>query len=234
MVNIDTVYQKVLAIANKEQRGYITPKEFNLFANQAQMEIFEQYFYDINQFGRLPGNSTEYSDMLNIIEEKISKFKKRTTLSHLGNQQFDLPLNYYRIGVLSYRDNEIESVSSKDLLYLQSTQLLKPTAKRPVYIRRESLSGVERIETFPKDLDGGSSVTADYVKKPNTVLWSGVEINDKVLYNASASIDFELHPSEENALIVKILSLAGIAMKDFGLAQVAQQKEGLNIQQEKS
>ena len=54
------------------------------------------------------------------------------------------------------------------------------------------------------------------------------------MYNATASVDFDLHPSEENALIIKILSLAGIAMKDFGLAQVVQQKEGLNIQQEKS
>ena len=55
-VNIDTVYQRVLNIANKEQRGYITPQEFNLFANQAQMDIFEQYFYDLNQFSRIPGN----------------------------------------------------------------------------------------------------------------------------------------------------------------------------------
>jgi len=44
-INIDKVYQKVLAIANKEQRGYITPQEFNLFADQAQMNIFEQYFF---------------------------------------------------------------------------------------------------------------------------------------------------------------------------------------------
>ena len=29
-VNVDKVYQRVLAIANKEQRGYITPQEFNL------------------------------------------------------------------------------------------------------------------------------------------------------------------------------------------------------------
>ena len=41
MVNIDTVYQQVLAISNKEQRGYITPQEFNLMANKAQLEIFE-------------------------------------------------------------------------------------------------------------------------------------------------------------------------------------------------
>ena len=39
MISINRVYQKVLAIANKEQRGYITPQEFNLFADKAQMEI---------------------------------------------------------------------------------------------------------------------------------------------------------------------------------------------------
>ena len=74
-VNIDTVYQTVLALANKEQRGYITPLEFNLMASKAQREIFEQYFYDINKYNRLPGNSTEFSDMLSILEEKIAPFR---------------------------------------------------------------------------------------------------------------------------------------------------------------
>ena len=27
-ISVDTVYQRVLALANKEQRGYITPQEF--------------------------------------------------------------------------------------------------------------------------------------------------------------------------------------------------------------
>ena len=75
-VSVDTVYQRVLAIANKEQRGYITPQEFNLLANQAQLEIFEQYFYDINQFSRVPGNNTSHSDMLTTLDEKISFFKE--------------------------------------------------------------------------------------------------------------------------------------------------------------
>ena len=79
-VNINTVYQRVLALANKEQRGYITPLEFNLLANQAQMEIFEQYFYDINLYNRAPGNSTEYADMLHILEEKIAPFKINDTV----------------------------------------------------------------------------------------------------------------------------------------------------------
>ena len=67
-ISVDTVYQKVLAFANKEQRGYITPQEFNLFADQAQMEIFEQYFYDINQFALINDIGVEYSDAVDSLE----------------------------------------------------------------------------------------------------------------------------------------------------------------------
>ena len=70
-VSIDNVYQKVLAFANKEQRGYITPQEFNLFADQAQIEIFEQYFYDLNQAGRLPGNENVHIDAVDVLENKM-------------------------------------------------------------------------------------------------------------------------------------------------------------------
>ena len=79
-ISVDTVYQRVLSILNKEQRGYVTPQEFNLFANQAQQDLFEQYFYDINQFGRVPGNDTEYSDMLTLLNEKINIFEKQVSL----------------------------------------------------------------------------------------------------------------------------------------------------------
>ena len=119
MVNIDTVYQTILAIANKEQRGYITPQEFNLFANQAQMEIFEQYFYDENQFSRIPGNSTEYSDMLDLLEEKISIFEKfKVAMSAMSGNQATVPTDLYRLGTVWYGaagyDVEVEKVGKKD------------------------------------------------------------------------------------------------------------------------
>ena len=46
MVEINSVYQKVLVLSNKEQRGFITPLEFNRLADRAQLEIFEGYFHD--------------------------------------------------------------------------------------------------------------------------------------------------------------------------------------------
>ena len=75
-ISVDTVYQRVLAILNKEQRGYLTPVEFNLLANQAQMSIFEQYFNDVSQFSRIPGNDREFSDPLENLQEKINFFQK--------------------------------------------------------------------------------------------------------------------------------------------------------------
>ena len=75
MVSVDTVYQRVLALANKEQRGYITPQEYNLLANQSQMEIFEEYFHHLNQYLRNPGNNSSFSDSVDYIEDKISRFE---------------------------------------------------------------------------------------------------------------------------------------------------------------
>jgi len=136
MVNINTVYQRVLTIANKEQRGYITPAEFNVLANQAQMDIFEQYFYDLNQFDRIGSiNETIYSDTVDILQEKIDHFEKfRADVTMASGGVGTLP-DYYRMGALyhlkdgNYR--EIENVSQNQLHLYINSPLTAPTATRP-------------------------------------------------------------------------------------------------------
>ncbi len=73
-VSVDTVYKTVLYILNKEQRGYITPDEFNNLATQVQLEIFESYFESLNQQLRVGNNSSEYADRVKKLEEKTSRF----------------------------------------------------------------------------------------------------------------------------------------------------------------
>ena len=147
-VNVDTVYQKVLAVANKEQRGYVTPLEFNLLANQAQMDIFEQYFYDINQFDRLLRNDTEYSDPLLMFEEKISIFKVRyanlTVVNEFGyiDLNADLP-DLYRLGTVKIdranvpdRAQVVEHMrDGKEHLLYESNPLTEPMAQFHTNIR---------------------------------------------------------------------------------------------------
>jgi hypothetical protein len=91
MVNVNTVYQTVLQILNKEQRGYITPAEFNNLAQQVQLEIFESYFPDGNQLNRQNQNNTQNNtDFFNIFknqEEKISPFIKNLALTYDTTEQ---------------------------------------------------------------------------------------------------------------------------------------------------
>ena len=246
-VSVDTVYQRVLAILNKEQRGYVTPQEFNLFANQAQLDIFEQYFYDINQFGRIPGNDTEFSDMLNILNEKINIFETNAAMVYAG-AYWSTPANLYRLGTIVF-DNittskslyptpntvvttttqvEVERINYNEFLYINQSSLAKPTNSRPVFVASTSGYQVYGDTTIT------TGVICNYIKKPSQVEWAYQMVFGEALYNANEATDFELHASEETELVIKILAFAGLVVKDIGLYQIANQIEGQTNQQEKS
>ena len=58
-------------------------------------------------------------------------------------------------------------------------------------------------------------------------------VKNESLYDSNSATDFELHASEETELVIKILSLAGITIKDPSLYQVGDKEEIEKIQQEK-
>jgi hypothetical protein len=91
-VNVDMVYKTVLLILNKEQRGNMTPDEFNKVATQVQLEIFESYFETLNQQVRRPDNDTEYSDRVKNVDQAISIFKEYGNATYVGGgNYFTLP-----------------------------------------------------------------------------------------------------------------------------------------------
>ena len=232
-VNVNTVYQRVLAIANKEQRGYITPQEFNLFANQAQMDIFEQYFYDINQFNRAPGNDTEYSNMLDLLNEKIAIFQKYLQDVSMSGSIGTIPADVYRLGAVQYVGDtypiEIDEVRLNDVIDLEKSPLTRATTSRPYYIRLTKTT----IKIYPSTLSNSSSIVCNYVDKPTTASFDYIVVNGEPLYNSTNSVDFELHESEETELVLKILALAGVSIEDPQLYQIATGEEVKKLQQEK-
>ena len=92
-VSVDTVYRTVLLIMNKESRGYLTPDEYNRIGNQVQLEMFNEYFEDLNQQLRIPENDSEYSNRVKNLEEKLAPFKTppKTAIYNPGGY-FNLPL----------------------------------------------------------------------------------------------------------------------------------------------
>ena len=253
-ISIDTVYQKVLTLANKEQRGYITPQEFNLFADMAQKEIFEQYFYDVNQWTRQHGNEDGYSDMRSNLQEKLSLFEYTAGKDNITvkNEWGDISLeadipNLYRLGAvfIKYPENigyeEAELVDDmRELRLLGRSKLTKNSRKRPLYLRY--FNGYDRIKVYPYPVnDDGSQILSptvtnvriDYMNKPTKPNWGYIVVNEKALYNSSASVNFQLHPAEESELVYKILKFAGISLQKQDITQAGQGLESTQISQEK-
>jgi len=228
MVSIDTVYQRVLALANKEQRGYITPLEFNLLANQAQLDIFEQYFYDLNQFKRQPSDETTFSDMEELIQNKISPFVAINNVI-LG---VTFPANY-RTGRIFYGGYEVERVSHNEINnIINSTFHANSLSQNPIY--RDSAIAGEDIEVFNANGKVTSGVTCEVINKPAKAEWAYNVIGEKALYNAGPSNNFQLHNSEETNLVMKILELAGVIIKQPDVVGIANQEEMQKLQQQKS
>jgi len=216
---IDTVYQTVLALANKEQRGYITPQEFNLFANHAQNEIYEQYFYDLNQAKRRPGSQTVNSDEQSNIETKLSKFIK---LFPTNGSSLVLPNDFYKVSMVTLNGNVAEGMSIEEQAKYNSP-LTKPFSTAPLYY----LLG-QNVQVKPE-----GEIELSYYKTLSTPKWGYVIVGEKPLYASGRSTDFEIHSSEQKNLVTKILQLAGISIKDYNIAQAGAQKELSVKQQEK-
>ena len=91
---INAVRNTVLAILNKNNYGYISPSDFNLFAKQAQLDIFDEYFISYNnqvnkQNGRVSG--TGYADIQKGYEEVIDTFSVTASLSKSILNQYIVP-----------------------------------------------------------------------------------------------------------------------------------------------
>ena len=217
MVLIDDVYQKVLALANKEQRGYITPQEFNLLANKAQLEIFDSYFYDMKTAYHKPKNNINFSDEMEILEEKLQPFNSSGILTlELGGGP--LPFDTYRLKNIFTPDGVlVTQVTEKEYLYITRHPLTKPTVDRPIYIR----SGNDSVYVNPFPYEEATLYSATYWRKPIPPKWAYVIVQEKALYNANLTINFELHRSEEEPLVTRILQLAGVTIKKPDLIEVA-------------
>ena len=248
--NVDTVYQTVLALANKEQRGYITPQEFNLFARQAQMEIFEQYFYDLDQAKRsLPSSLSEFTpDSIEIIEEKLSRFIYHEPLSPQGSG-YALPSDCYKASSVDITTSNsfvyVEKITRDEAAKISASgYLTKPTSSRPYYYQLQNtifinpnpLTNLDNFSSTTLGSYGSEAATVkfSYYKKPQDPNWTYMVVNDKAIYNSNNSTrHFGLDKSEERDLVLKILQMAGVSIKDFSLVQVAGQADQNTVLQQK-
>jgi hypothetical protein len=120
---INSVRQTVMSVLNKNNYGYISPSDFNLFAKQAQLDLFENYFYSYNyqilkENGRQSG--TGYADITKGLEEVIDTFSETKFLVHNYQNKFFTPSlvttndDYYLLNkVLVYSKEEVSGTTNQ-------------------------------------------------------------------------------------------------------------------------
>jgi len=241
---INSVRNTILAILNKNNYGYISPADFNLFAKQAQLDIFDDYFYQYNQLinkenARLSG--TGYADIRKGYEEVIDMFSETKTLNQNLLNQYFLPSqtttgdDYYLINkVLCFSGGilrgEAEKVSNSKITMLNSSNLTAPTLEYPAYNLEGSF-----ITIYPAQFNGATDVQAQYIRYPKTPNWTYLTVanGDPAFNQSNADFqDFELSPDDETSLVFKILQYAGMSIRDIQEAQFGAEQEQMEEQKE--
>jgi len=239
-LNVDTVYKTVLLIMNKEQRGYITPDEFNKIATQVQLQIFENYFEDYTQQLRVPQNTSEYSERLKELDNKISIFKTTATGAQLtyvaANPAYFigpatsnpstmppglLQTDVYKLGTVYYTpevgyDIECQRIQKNDFLQINKSPLTRPTESFPQYLWEQ-----ERIIIYPQSINNVNKITISYIRKPLNVVWGYTQSGNAYIYNPGSSTWPELDATEQVNFILKILMYMGIIVNDPMIIQAA-------------
>ena len=128
---INSVRNTVLSVLNKNNYGYLSPSDFNLFAKQAQLDLFEDVFYEYNyqinkENARQSG--TGYANISKSLAEVIEGFNDSSPLQNVSLNTYSLPDDWYFINDVYYNNKTVEKISASKIKRLLNSNLTAPTS----------------------------------------------------------------------------------------------------------
>lgn len=246
---INSVRNTVLSVLNKNNYGYISPSDFNLFAKQAQLEIFEEYFSQYNtalnkENARISG--VDYANMTKGIEESIDIFSVTKALPQNVDNVFYVPSldqtndDYFLLnkvlcyapgvapGVAGAFTGEADAVSHSRITMLVNSNLTAPTASFPAYTVEGNF-----LTVYPDSINQAGQVQAQYIRYPFDPKWTYITLaNGEPVFNPDPTDyqDFELPIDDEPRLVNRILQMSGMSIRELQVVQYANNEEAKNSQ----
>jgi len=226
-INVDTVYKTVLLILNQQQRGYLTPDEFNKVGAQVQLNIFEKYLDDLNQQYRVLQNDTEYANRVKNIEENLQYFQKYIDNASVpgaitGTNPFTIDLtvvtDLYRLGSVMYKGIKLSQYSQRnEITQILLSPLTQPTTNFPIYLYEEG-----KLYVYPTSIISANDLDISYLKTPTNPNWvSQPGTLGQLIYDGPNSTPFDLNISEQTNVIMRVLAYAGVIINDPTVIQMA-------------
>lgn len=240
---INSVRNTVLSILNKNNYGYISPSDFNLYSKQSQLEIFEEYFAEYNKTTNMQNARTagsDYADIRKPTEEAMELFSQTSTLSQVApaSNRFYLPsvittgFDYFLINkVLCYDGSgaqrvfkgEAEKVTHSKITMLVNSLLTTPTETYPAYTQEGAV-----MTLYPTSINLPNEVDAQYFRYPKDPKWTYITLtNGEPVFDQSQPDyqDFEVPLEDEFKLVTKILQYAGMSIREIAAVQFGASEE---------
>ena len=234
MVNINTVYTTVLYILNKEQRGYVTPSEFNSLAALVQDEIFQSYFPDGNQLNRFNQNNqqndTEFFNMFKDTAYKLYPFERTASFTYNAGAgilgwEYTGAGTIFKLGeiISTYNttnpqyDSITELASQSDFSKITRSALTAPTMQYPLCTTGTGPNNSVLIKVSPQP----NALNVNALFTPTVPEWKFTVGSLGQYVYSTTSVNFELDISEQTNLIIGILKYCGLIINDPTIIQSA-------------
>ena len=174
-MNVNDMYKICQYAINKSQNGYLTPSEFNLIINQAQVSYqdyllgeFQQY-----QYGRAQAR-INYSENENI-RQRLSPLITETTLTINGTSgEASYPNDYVQADAIITTAFKRVRFVQQDSLYSYYNSEIDPVATNPIYLIEPA-----GFQFYPKTL--GSAILT-YVKEAPSIVWAYTTVSGRPVY----------------------------------------------------
>lgn len=242
-MTIDEIYRLVQAFASKDQRGFITPAEFNLMAQQAELELYNERLQVVMEGSQAKKIAGYYKKALTpaVAEQDILTFLYKTDISLttgegaiLSDYVCQLYATAYTSSVLDsitqkYKDKSttitnqlaVDVVTTKNVGQIQRSSLVKPSLDFPIALL-SSNSGSVNVSVFPSTI---TKISCYYYLYNNKPTWNYVTIAGKPVYDPSNSKSFLISSRCHGELVIKILGYLGVSIREADLVNYAQNKE---------
>lgn len=236
-MTIDEVYRLVQVFANKEQRGFISPTDFNLLAKQAELELYNKRLSIIKQKSPTRRSQGVYAENLapEVARQDIATFLTRSDMdTDIKSQPYlgvtvSVTSDYIESLFISADEHHdistnipIDIVEPKDINQILRSSLVKPSMEYPIALLGSEGGTSKVFSVFPDTI---KKVIAYHYRNTNTPKWGYVTISGKPIYDSSSSNGFKISSRCHGELVVKILEYLGISIREADVVQYAQANE---------
>lgn len=254
MVSVLQVYTALKDLANKEQKGFITPQVFNSFAALAQINIYNEIFSELVDAKRLMRQNFDPGRDKSIRKQKQEdlSFFHRRLVGVASNSLIPKPSDFSKTISLHVNTTDTTPLQSVEADFTDSlpaltvcemiydpekldriigSNLSHPTSGFPVAL----VSAID-IEVFPEI----STYSLTYYAKPTSFDSDGnISVDPPYydfnvvnytgesleLFDAAGSRNFMLPPHYLNEVVMEMAKLIGIRLRDQQVSVFSTQEE---------